>query len=211
MKQAKRTIASAESVECSKRRNRNKLLGFTLKHIDVDHPILDRLGIRRKTLEHFGVGYFTGKGIMHDKVVIPFHNAEGLLVAYAGYLPEDGAITYPNRFDLRLELFNYWRCENSGLFEDGIVIVTDPLNVLRLYELGVHRVLALPTETLYAPQFAHIRSLVGDGGEVDLAPWTREYIDILAALLPHFHVRLHRHHEGSEDQFLSEVANSLGW
>jgi hypothetical protein len=195
MQHTQRTAdALVESAEPSLLGKRNRPLGFTLKHIDVEHPVLDRLGVRRETLRTFGVGFYAGKGIMHGKVVIPFHNAEGLLVAYAGYLPKDGAITYPNRFDLRLELFNHWRCENSGLFEDGVVLVTDLLNVLRLYEHGVHRVVALPTETLYAPQLAHIRSLVGRSGQVDFVPWTREYVDILAALLPHFHVRLYRHH-----------------
>jgi len=192
-------------------RARNKPLDFTLRGIDVDHPVLDAMGLQRETLTAFGVGYFGGKGIMHNKVVIPFHNADGLLVAYTGYSPRDGSITYPKTFNRRLELYNVLGAEIAGLREDGLVLVTDLLNVLRLYELRVYRVVALPTEKLYAPQLKQIRDLVGDGGRVDFVPWTREYRKTLAVLLPYFHVRLHRYYEGSEDEFLAQVVQSIGW
>ena len=189
----------------------NKPLDFTLKSVTFEHPVLDALGIERATLETFGVGYFTGKGMMHDKVVIPFHNADGLLVAYAGYAPNTRAYTYPKDFDPRLELYNVWRSSNIGVEATGVVVVTDLLSVLWLHELGLKRVVALPTETLFPPQLALLRDLVGDGGRIDFAPWTKEYVDTLAALLPHFHVRLHRYYQGSEDAFLSQVVHSLGW
>ena len=208
-------IVTPEAVEAFREEDltgrKNKPLDFTLKSLTVEHPVLDGLGLARATLETFGVGYFTGKGMMHDKVVIPFHNAEGLLVAYAGYAPETRAYTYPKDFDRRLELYNVWRTSNIGVEATGVVIVTDLLSVLRLHELGVKRVVALPTETLFAPQLVLIRDLVGDGGLIDFAPWTKEYVDTLAALLPHFHVRLHRYYNGSEDEFLSQVVHSLGW
>ena len=100
---------------------------------------------------------------MHDKVVVPFDDAVGRLVAYAGYSPTNGSITYPKTFDQRLELFNFPRAENMGVVMDGLVVVTDLLNVLRLYEFGVYRVVALTTETLYPPQCARVERLVGTG------------------------------------------------
>jgi hypothetical protein len=30
-------------------------------------------------------------------------------------------------------------------------------------------------------------------------------------LLPHFHVRVRRYYLGGEDEFLSQLVNSLGW
>jgi hypothetical protein len=190
----------------------NAPLEFTLKSISFEHPVLEGLGLSRSTLTAFGVGYFTGKGMMHNKVVIPFHNADGLLVAYAGYSPETRSYTYPKGFDPRLELYNVWRVANAGLGDNtGVVLVTDLLNVLRLHELGVTRALAMPTEMLFPPQLAKLHSLVGAGGRVDFAPWTKEYVDTLAELLPHFHVRLHRYYNGSEDEFLSQLVSSLGW
>lgn len=189
----------------------NKPLEFTLKSITSEHEALESLGVGRATLEFFGVGYFTGKGMMHHKVVIPFHNTEGLLVAYAGYAPETHSYTYPKGFDPRLELYNSWRVSNTGLDDAGIVLVTDLLNVLRLHELGVKNVVALPTETLFPPQLARVRDLIADGGIIDFAPWTKEYVDTLAELLLHFHVRLHRYYQGSEDEFLSQLVSTLGW
>ncbi len=151
----------------------NRPLPFSLKSIDVDHPECDRLGFERETLTHFRVGYFTGKGMMHGKVVFPFHNKEGLLVAYIGYSLKDGSFTYPEAFDQRIELYNYPQCEYGLDAErDSVVLVTDLLNVLRLYDFGVRNVVALPTEEIYEPQLDLIESLVGLGGQVDFVPWT---------------------------------------
>jgi hypothetical protein len=189
----------------------NKPLEFTLKSITFEHPALEGLGVERKTLEAFGVGYFTGKGMMRNKVVVPFHNADGQLVAYAGYVPETRSYTYPRGFDPRLELYNVWRAAETALRNTCVVLVTDLLNVLRLYDLGVRCAVAMPTETIFPPQIKALHSLVGDGGPVDFAPSTKAYVDTLAELLPHFHVRLHRYYNGSEDELLAQLVSSLGW
>ena len=211
MSDASHSIAVPSATAPVRAGKRNTPLAFTLKSIDAQHPRLDSLGLARETLELFGVGYFVGKGIMHHKVVIPIQDADGELVAYAGYDPATGTYSYPNGFDPSLEVYNASRCARAGAIGDRIVIVTDLLNVLRLHELGVDRVVALPTETLCAPQLALITKLVGVGGLIDYAPWTKEYIDTLATLLSRFHVRLHRYDLGSEDEFLRQVAYSLGW
>lgn len=192
---------------------RNRPLHFILKSFDGEHPALDSLGLSRETLSRFGVGYFTGKGMMHNNVVIPFHNGDGLLVAYVGYDIETGALRYPppEKFDQRLELFNALRAENAGFFQDGVVLVTDLLNVLRLYELGIHRVVALTTDRIYEPQLATLTRLVGTNGHVDFVPWSKEYRENLERLAEHFHVRLHRYYLGSEDEFLLQVAGACGW
>jgi hypothetical protein len=189
----------------------NPPLAFKLKPIEVDHPLVAMPGISRETLQTFGAGYFAGKGILHDRMVIPFHDADGFLVAYAGYAPADGSIAYPRRFDRSLELFNAFRAEREGLFMDGIVLVTDLLNVLRLHEIGLRRVVAIPTATLCQPQLETIARLVGTHGTVDFVPWTKAYDHMLERLLDRFHVRLHRYYDGSEDEFLSQVATAVAW
>jgi DNA primase len=62
----------------------NKPLGFRLKGIDHRHPYLAQRGIDPETAEYFGVGFFSGKGSMSGKIVIPIENEAGELVAYAG-------------------------------------------------------------------------------------------------------------------------------
>lgn len=62
----------------------NKPLGFRLKGIDYHHPYLAQRGVDVETAEYFGVGFFSGKGSMSGRVVIPIENERGELVAYAG-------------------------------------------------------------------------------------------------------------------------------
>src|SRR5580658_8213697 len=46
----------------------NKPLSFSLQNIDHTHPYLTERGIAEETAETFGVGYFPGKGSMHDRI-----------------------------------------------------------------------------------------------------------------------------------------------
>jgi DNA primase len=62
----------------------NKPLAFQLKGVDPEHPFLAGRGIGKSVAEEFGVGFFSGKGSMSGRVVIPIHNERGELVAYAG-------------------------------------------------------------------------------------------------------------------------------
>ena len=43
-------------------------------------------GIDKETAEYFGVAFFTGKGSMAGRVVIPIENERGEWIAYAGRL-----------------------------------------------------------------------------------------------------------------------------
>ena len=62
----------------------NRPLQFTLKDIDSGHPYLASRGISKETATEFGAGYFPGRGSMAGRVVIPIHNRDGKLIAYAG-------------------------------------------------------------------------------------------------------------------------------
>lgn len=205
------TKAVSEPAEPISEGKRNEPLGFVLKTLSVEHPALTVLEVSRPTLEAFGVAYFTGKGIMHDKVAIPFHNEAGVLVAYVGYSLGTRAYTYPKGFDPRLEIYSAWRYREACAQTQSIVVVTDLLSVLRLHDLGVTEVIAVPTPALHGPQLAILTDLVGAGGIVELAPYDGEYLDILAALLPHFHVRLHiKEGDQSQAAYLAAVIHTLG-
>ena len=69
--------------------SRNEPLTFTLKNIEPDHPSVKTLGIQEDTLTAFGVGYYRGRGMMGNRIVIPIYNPSRQLVAYAGFHPED--------------------------------------------------------------------------------------------------------------------------
>ena len=66
-----------------KRELSNPPLGFSLA-LDGGHPYLVRRGIDRATVDQFGVGFYSGRGLMSGRVTIPIHDDEGRLVAYCG-------------------------------------------------------------------------------------------------------------------------------
>jgi hypothetical protein len=74
----------------------NPPLKFTFKYLDTRHPYLTQVrGLKEATIDAFGLGHHSGRGIMQNRVVIPIHNELGELIAYAGRWPADTG--WPNR------------------------------------------------------------------------------------------------------------------
>jgi DNA primase len=123
----------------------NKPLPFTLKGIDSSHPYLTRRGITRETAEHFGVGFFPGKGSMSARIVIPIHNEEGELVAYAGRATDESTeprYKLPDGFNRSLELFNLHRAAQAD--SRGVVIVVKGFfDAMKVHQAGFPAVVAL--------------------------------------------------------------------
>jgi len=94
----------------TKKREGNPRLGFSLD-VDRRHPYLARRGIDGATASHFGVGYFSGRGLMRGRIAIPIHDDQGRLVAYCGRTVEGGDPRYrfPAGFQKSQVLFNYHR------------------------------------------------------------------------------------------------------
>ena len=78
------TASQPAREEAGERGEPNQPLAFRLKGIDRHHPYLAQRGIDPETAEYFGVGFFSGKGSMSGRIVIPIENEAGELVAYAG-------------------------------------------------------------------------------------------------------------------------------
>jgi len=94
----------------------NKPLGFRLKDIDHSHPYLAERGIDAETAEYFGVGFFSGKGSMSGRIVIPIENEAGELVAYAGRSIDGSEPKYklPPGFKKSQVLYNLPRAVEDG-------------------------------------------------------------------------------------------------
>lgn len=94
----------------------NKALPFALGHIDCSHPYLAARGIEPETARHFGIGYNRGNGSMAGRVVVPIHDENGFLVAYAGRSVDqtDPKYRLPPRFRKSLVLFNLHRATAEG-------------------------------------------------------------------------------------------------
>ena len=131
-----RSIASTVAEES------NKPLAFTLRGTDPRHPYLAERGVDLKSAAHFGIGFYHGKGCMEGRIVIPIHNEDGVLVAYAGRNPgqREPRYKFPPRFRKSLVLFNLHRAIRHG---KAVVVVEGFFDCFRVHQAGFPCVVAL--------------------------------------------------------------------
>ena len=112
----------------------NSPLTFWLSNIDHHHPYLFERGVSDETAESFGVGFFSGRGSMHGRIVIPIHNMKGELVAYAGRSIDGSEPRYkfPAGFHKSLELFNLHRVCDELL----VVLVEGFFDCMKVTQAG---------------------------------------------------------------------------
>ena len=127
----------------------NPPLKFKLDKLQREHPYLTQeRGLTLETIIDFGLGYFTGdKGLMVGRIVIPIHNAKGELVAYAGRWPgeppeDTEKYKLPPKFNKLSEVFNLDRAIKESA-DEPLVIVEGFFSVIKLHQLGWHKVVAL--------------------------------------------------------------------
>jgi DNA primase len=146
----------------------NKPLTFNLQNIDYAHSYLKERGVTEETAQIFGVGFFPGKGSMHDRIVIPIHNAQGELVAYAGRSIDGSEPRYkfPTGFHKSRELYNVHRVRD----EVSVVLVEGFFDCMRVTEAGFPCVALMgctmsdAQEELIREHFAHVVVML-DGDE----------------------------------------------
>jgi DNA primase len=151
----------------------NPPLTFTLRQLNTRHPyLLQERGLRPETIDHFGLGVYHGRGAMTGRAVIPIHNDQGELVAYAGRWPGEpppGEPKYrlPLHFRKSLLLFNLHRaCEHAA---EGLIVVEGFFTVFDLWQKGRHNVVAVMGCALSAQQKNLLVETVGQRGRVLLA------------------------------------------
>ena len=148
----------------------NVPLPFMLQGIDPEHEAVVATGIDRATAREYGVGYFSGKGTMHNRLVFPYHDVEGKVLAYAGFAPEDGSWKYPSpdKFNPSLELYGYYHALPHTAKTDFIAVCRDPRDALRYRTKtnGMVPVIAIPTPECSAEQLALLEVLVAPGGRL---------------------------------------------
>jgi DNA primase len=133
----------------------NKPLGFQLKDLDGEHLYLAKRELTLETITEFSLGY-CAKGTMAGHIAIPIHNAEGKLVAYAGRWPGEPAedtpkYKLPAGFRKSQEFFNLHRAIRESA-DSPLLIVEGFFDVMKLWQLGVKRVVALMGSSLSAAQ-----------------------------------------------------------
>lgn len=150
----------------------NKPLGFALQNLDASHPYFTARGLSADAVAKFGLGYCQ-KGSMTGRIVIPIHNVSGQLVAYAGRFPgtpeDDDTPKYklPPGFRKAQELFNLHRAAAEPA-ESPLYVVEGFFDCVRLWQLGVHRVVGLMGDSLLPNQMKLIADIVSSSDRIVL-------------------------------------------
>lgn len=141
----------AERKLVTEKRSINPPLSFTLE-VDRRHPYLARRGIEPVTADHFGVGYFRGRGLMSGRIVIPIRDDAGHLVAYCGRAVDQDEPRYrfPAGFQKSQVLFHYDRAQAIGA--DEVIVVEGFFDCMRVFQAGFPSVVALMGARLSPPQ-----------------------------------------------------------
>jgi DNA primase len=150
----------------------NPPLTFTFKSLDQGHAYLTERGLTPETVATFGLGYHAGNGMMHGRIVIPIHNEQGELVAYAGRfpgIPPEGTPKYlfPPNFHKSLVLFNLHRAKEN--IKDGLIVTEGFFDTIELWQKGRKNVVAIMGSSLSPEQERLIVETVGPKGRVLLA------------------------------------------
>jgi DNA primase len=123
----------------------NPPLRFQLE-LDSSHPYLVERGLTPESIREFGLGY-CAKGVMAHRIAIPIRNVTGDLVGYAGRwpgIPPDTRPKYrlPDGFRKSAEIFNLFGALREPA-ERPLVIVEGFFDVMRLWQLGIRKCVAL--------------------------------------------------------------------
>lgn len=130
----------------------NPPLRFSLQYIDARHSYLVSRGVMLQTIRTFGLGLYTGKGLLRGRVVIPIHNASGELIAYAGRAidGQEPKYRFPAGFRKSRVLFNLHRAIATNT--STVIVVEGFFDTIAVHQAGYPAVVALMGSTLSACQ-----------------------------------------------------------
>jgi DNA primase len=148
----------------------NKPLGFHLE-LDPSHPYLVERGLTPETIDAFGVG-FCAKGVMAQRIAIPINNAKGELVGYAGRWPGEPPTDrpkyrLPDGFRKAMEIYRFAEAMREP-FEQPLVIVEGFFDAMRLWQIGVRKVVALMGSSLSIAQEQMLAEALSPASQVIL-------------------------------------------
>ena len=100
------------------------------------HPYLEERGVQPGTAAEFGIGYYTGSGFLHHRVVFPIHDSAGQLVGYAGRRLDGGEPRYlfPPGFRKSQVVFNLHRAVRKAA--RCAIVVEGFFDCLRVHQAG---------------------------------------------------------------------------
>jgi Toprim domain/DNA primase catalytic core, N-terminal domain len=126
----------------------NPPLQFALHYVNGDHVYLKNRGLTTSTIRTFGVGFYSGRGFLRGRIVVPIHNEHGQLIAYIGRAIGDEVPKYrfPTGFKKSLALFNLHRAAATGA--RAAIVVEGFFDCFAVHQAGYPTVVALMGSTL---------------------------------------------------------------
>jgi DNA primase len=127
-------------------------LGFRLRGVDPRHPYPRTRGIEEATAVEFGVGFYSGPGLMHDRLVVPIQDGVGELVGYCGRALDGSEPRYkfPPQFPKSRLLFNLHRAIATR--RPDVTVVEGFFDCLKVWQAGFRSVVALMGSSIYEEQ-----------------------------------------------------------
>jgi hypothetical protein len=121
----------------------NRPLGFVLRYVDSGHPYLAARRLTAETVGAFGIGAYSGRGLLRGRIVIPIHDERGELIAYAGRAIDAAEPKYrfPAGFRKSLVLFNLHRALTTG--GRTVIVVEGFFDTLAVHQAGHPAVVGL--------------------------------------------------------------------
>ncbi|HEY4360363.1 MAG TPA: toprim domain-containing protein [Bryobacteraceae bacterium] len=180
-----KTISASEKNNGMEKGESNLPLTFELRNIDHYHPYLYERGVGDEIAKTFGVGLFSGKGSMHGRIVIPIHDSNGELIAYAGRSIDgtEPRYKFPAGFHKSLELYNLHRVQAKL----SAVLVEGFFDCMKVTQAGfpcialMGSTMSIAQENLLADRFAQIAIMLdgdeaGRGAAVEIADRLRRRV-----------------------------------
>ena len=179
----------------------NSPLTWSYKDLSLDHSFFSSHQLSREILEYFGVGYYAGSGMMKSRVVVPVHDVAGRVIAWLGYATHANQKPYPLKLPERshflpeLAVFNLNRILERQAQVSRLLVVRDPLDVIKQHQVGVQNVVATIARGISEAQAKLIRYVLAELGSSRALvtfvsrPDDRTLLEEVAPALGHFRIR----------------------
>jgi len=131
-----------------------------LENLSKDCSSLSGRNFKKETFEHFSVGLCESSKIIHQRVMIPIRDADGMIVGFTGrsihdlnastggyhppsFSPQNNSgrffskwRTYPKNFNKSVELYNFHEAKAHIQKSNTCFIVEGPFDLWRMWEMG---------------------------------------------------------------------------
>ncbi len=127
--------------------------------LDPSHVALEPLGVSPETYKAWKAGY-SPSGVNRGRLALPVANRDGTVIAYCGRAistEQQPALIFPNGVTPSEHIFGADRVK-----EGELVLVRDPLDVLKAFENGIENVVSFFTESISSAQLQYLSVLMDE-------------------------------------------------